>query len=167
MRMALFAAPLLATLCCPSIAQEGTRTIGNWYVFTEYDRIDNHLHAFAGLIQGGHSVAVRCLGFYPSILLADDVPAHSGDFANGMPFTVQFRADRNPIIETSGTGLSRTSFEITTPVEMVHQIMDSHEITFRITYQNTQRDWVFHTAGAREALADVVKTCKILQYHFE
>ena len=89
------------------------------------------------------------------------VPEPSGRFADGMEFKVQFRADVNAIIETRGIGLSRSAFEIETPVEMVKQIMQAREVAFRIAYKSTETDWVFQPRRTRNALVDVVKTCDI------
>jgi hypothetical protein len=153
------AAVLLVTAGGPAAAQETKKVVGNWLVTLEPDRFGDGARVFAMTSQNEKVLAVRCMRRNLSIALVELRLLGTGRFEEGMKFTVKFRADRNPIIETVGFGLSDLAFQLDTPREMVRQIMAAKEVAFRVTYRDTTADWIFRAGAASKALVDVIKEC--------
>ncbi|MCW5693095.1 MAG: hypothetical protein KIT48_12090 [Pseudolabrys sp.] len=154
--MTSVASALAVVLGHPALA--APKVIGNWLLTVEADRFSDAATNVIALTEGtgGDGVlAVRCLRGNLSIALGGT------KFDTGDKFLVKFRADKNIVIDTTGTALSETIMQLDTTHEMVRQMLTAKEYAFRVI-GTSSKDFVFRAGrGAAKVLGEVTKPCPL------
>lgn len=152
-----------AAIGCGSAARadyEGRR-VGNWLTSANEDRFGDGGAFVAATPDGSTALAVRCLQKKLSIGLID-MGSDPKPFSEADLFALKFRVDKQPVVETAGVAISARLIEVVTEKSLVKALRDGRETAVRIFQKSgVTSSFVFKTAGAPKAFADLAKECPL------
>jgi hypothetical protein len=155
MRKFVLACAALAALTGIAFGEEN-RVIGNWLLRVDDDRFSDGKTVIAITAQGSTLLAVRCI--QKNFSLAISAPA--GGFEADDTVAIKFRADANPIVETTGAPINKAIIEVVATPDMRRELLTAREYAFRVTMPNgAESDSVFKAGAAARALPEVLKAC--------
>jgi hypothetical protein len=141
---------------CVLSAHAEQRIIGNWLLIVEPDRFSGGNTVVATTAQADGLFAVRCI--QQIFTLAVTVPG-AERFNAGDPFKIKFKADANPVVETTGDAVNESIVEIIVTPDIRQTLAAAKEYALRVTTPaGTQFDSLF-AAGDHRALSEALKAC--------
>lgn len=142
------------------LAEPKQRTIAGWLVMSDDDPFGDGKKVIAAKPEADSFFLVRCINDELSIAVRYG-ESFGKKFDPGKAFGVKFRADRKPIIDTSAVTVDELMVLLLTTSDMVKQLRDAQQVALRFLAPLATFDAVFNMAGARLALAPVIKECPL------